>query len=738
MSKLFIISNRLPITIEKKGDKLSYRQSSGGLVSAVSAYLDQEGQRTFTKKVWVGVSECSEQEWQTVSDTFTADYDFHPIFAAQKTYDQYYNGFANSVLWPLFHYFPSYADYQPQFFEAYKKINHNFADDLANQLNPEDTVWIHDYHLLPLAALLCKRNPKLTIGLFLHIPFPSYELFRAMPNDWQHEIIEGMLGADLVGFHTNDYRDHFLNCVSKITQAKVQDQIIHLNGRQIKTGAFPIGIDYDQFNSAYNNEGVVAKRNEHLHMKQDKKLIFSVDRLDYTKGVFSRLKGYREFLLQNPGYIGKVIFALVVIPSRDNISRYAERKKIIDEYVGNLNSRFGNIGWQPVVYQYGHLSFDELIALYTACDIALITPLRDGMNLVAKEFVASRKDKRGVLVLSEMAGAADELPEALIINPNDRKEIGDMIRRGLEMPRAEQEDRMAAMQARISSYNVVDWARDFFNRLKDAKAGQLQLRENIMDNFDKAKILDRYSSATDRLILLDYDGTLAPFAKEPGMARPSDEVLQILTKLSADNHNKVYIVSGRDSDTLQGWLGHLPIGIIAEHGAKVKHMGQAWGSFGSDQVKDKLQTVYKMMQGYVDACPGSFIEEKDFSLAWHYRKADPVTGPLKAARLLQDLQKSADTRVLSLLDGHKVIEVKGGNTDKGQAIEQLMTGHTYDFILCIGDDQTDEDMFRKLAGVANAFTIKVGAEESLAAYNLLTPYLVHALLQTLSQRMQPA
>ncbi|WP_164849958.1 bifunctional alpha,alpha-trehalose-phosphate synthase (UDP-forming)/trehalose-phosphatase [Mucilaginibacter limnophilus] len=738
MSKLFIIANRLPVTVEETAEGNFYRQSSGGLVSAISAYLRLEDSNQFTKKIWVGVSECAERVWASAESVTPPEYDFKPVFVPPKLYEHYYNGFSNSVLWPLFHYFPSFADYQPSYFEGYLKVNAKFASELERILDPKDTVWIHDYHLLPLAAMLRKKFPQLTIGFFLHIPFPSYELFRVIPREWQHELLSGMLGADVIGFHTEDYLQHFLTSVRKVIKARIDHRTISWDGRDIQIGDFPIGIDYNKFQGASSDHGVLTKRSEYLRSKLDKRLIFSVDRLDYSKGVFNRLKGYREFLVQNPHYKEKVVFALVIVPSRDTISKYAERKKLIDEYIGNFNSRYGNINWQPVIYQYGHLSFEELVGMYTACDLALITPLRDGMNLVAKEFVASRRDRQGVLVLSEMAGAANELTEALLINPNDRKEIAKMIKIGLEMTPDEQERRMTAMQKRLQEYNVVTWAKEFFTALARISSEQMKKEPLLLDNFAKAKMFQAYSLAESRLILLDYDGTLSPFYKDPQMAMPSQTVLQLLRELSTDPANKVYIVSGRDSGSLENWLGHLPLGLIAEHGVKIRHHGGSWQVSGLGSIKAALSEIAAVMNKFVQQCPGSFIEQKDFSIAWHYRNADMALAEVKAKQLHLALQEKADLSELSILNGHKVIEVKGAAINKGMAIAMLLDDGKYDFILSAGDDQTDEDMFRKLRGEPHAFTIKVGSEASIAAYNLLTPYLLQELLQRLSATTQAA
>jgi len=733
--KLFIVSNRLPITVELK-DNNHYvsRQSSGGLISAISAYLNKEGKDKFTQTIWAGIPDCSEKAWNN-ADTHSTDMDYTylPVFVNRKKYELYYNGFSNSLLWPLFHYFPSFADYNPSYYKAYTEINEIFAQILAAQLKKEDVVWIHDYHLLPLAGMLRKMFPTLTIGFFLHIPFPSYELFRVIPKQWQREILSGMMGADLIGFHTVDYANHFLSCVETALKTEHDGQYILWKNRKVKADAFPISIDFDLFNGAYDNPETSKIRDQYLEMKGNRKLLFSVDRLDYTKGVSCRLKGYEQFLKENPEYIGKVIFVLVIVPSRDSISKYAERKKMIDEYISHINSKLGSIVWQPIIYQYGHLSFEELTALYTACDIALITPLRDGMNLVSKEFAASRKNNDGVLILSEMAGAARELTDALLINPNDVHEIASMIKYGLEMSPEDQEERMRAMRLNVSRYNVNVWAADFFGQLKDVKELQLAFEVKFLDNVSKIDLLDKYAHAARRLILLDYDGSLVPFSKLPSLAQPGNNVIDILRQLSDNPKNDVFIISGRDSITLEKWLGHLPIGLVAEHGAKIRDKNGSWKTEAVVSAAAWKPAVEKIMERYVAKCPNSFIEEKEFSLAWHYRNADIVQGGIRAKELFENLLDCASHASLNVLNGNKVIEVRNKGVNKGMATEQLIDSANYEFVLSIGDDKTDEDMFAKLAKLPEAFTIKVGNEASFAKYNLHNPYMVQTLLEGIAQ-----
>jgi len=729
--RLFIISNRLPLTVEKDGPGHTIRQSSGGLISAISAFLNKDGKDTFTEKTWAGVPDCTQDVWKTVTSAEQTDYNYLPVFVDNKKYGAYYNGFSNSLLWPLFHYFPSFAEYHQVDFQAYVNVNQLFAEKLSAVLRNGDVVWIHDYHLLPLAGMLRKMFPALTIGLFLHIPFPDYELFRIIPKQWQRELITGMLGADLIGFHTIEYATHFLATTEMVLKVKREGSYIQWEGRQVKADAFPISIDFNLFNNAFHDIKVSAIRQGYTKLKGDKQWLFSVDRLDYTKGIFNRIKGYKKFLVQNPEYIGKVVFALIIVPSRDEIKKYAEKKRIIDEYVGNMNSAMGNIDWKPVIYQYQHLDFEELIALYTVSDVAVITPLRDGMNLVAKEFVASRKDKKGVLILSEMAGAAKELTEALLINPNDNAEIAATIKTALEMNEQEQTERLSAMQEHIARYDVNTWSADFFDQLAKVKSLQAAFEVKLLDNFAKVKLLNKYAGAEKRLILLDYDGTLVPFSKQPGLAIPHNELLYLLKQLSEDYHNDVYIISGRDSNTLENWLGHLPVGLIAEHGAKIKPKGGIWETEFVAGYEDNMPKVKELMNKYMAKCPHSFIEQKEFSLAWHYRNADTFQGNIRAKELFDELADYIQAYPLNILRGNKVIEVRSQEINKGIAAGKILKTGKYDFILCLGDDQTDEDMFKVLSGVNNAFTIKVGNEPSFAGFNVLSPYHVQSLLQTI-------
>lgn len=727
--RLFIISNRLPITVD---EERGIQQGTGGLVTAVNSYLMGEDASDFREVFWAGVPGCPPATWSLLKrEIGTTNFDYLPVFVPQSDYEEFYNGHANSVLWPLFHYFPSYAEYDVNAYESFQRVNQLFADAVLNMLRPTDTVWIHDYHLLPLAGILRQQMPELTIGFFLHIPFPSFELFRLLPRKWQRELLEGMLGADLIGFHTIDYASHFLQSILMILGLDNDRHIINYDSRLIKVDVFPISVDFKKFQSAASTPKVRELREDFLRKMNNRKIIFSVDRLDYTKGVQNRLKAFEYFLQQYPEYHERVVFILVIVPSRDTIAKYAERKRQIDESISNINSKIGNIHWVPVIYQYNYLEFDEMVALYSSCDLALITPLRDGMNLVSKEFVSSRVDKRGVLIISEMAGAARELTDAFTINPNDVLEISDKIKEGLEMDAGEQQARMENMQKRIANYDVNIWANDFMNELIHIKQKQQQFQTKFLDEFTKRTIYDVYRASRKRLLLLDYDGTLVPFTSNPEYAIPDENLLRLLNDLCMVTENEVFLISGRSSAWLEKHFGTLPINLVAEHGARYKQKSAQWISEVQVQQEWKEQ-IYSIMEMFVRRCANSSIEEKEFSMVWHYRNANFDQGKLRASELVGELNEHIRNRPLQVMMGNKIVEVRQSGINKGSFIKRVIEHTQYDFIFAAGDDRTDEDMFKTLMNKNNTFSIKVGAEASYAKYNLHTPAMVNALLQGLN------
>lgn len=733
MGRLIIISNRLPFSLDKDGDKVSLRQSSGGLVSAIKSYFENPtaGRGELTEKMWMGVADFPQEDWDQVAAAHAEGQDFGilPVFVDKELYDKYYNGFSNSVLWPLFHYFSSLAEYENQYFEAYVQVNQLFAERIAPLLEPGDQVWIHDYQLMILPHLLRTKKPDATIGFFLHIPFPSYEIFRLMPTEWKKTLLHGVMGADLIGFHTYDYVQHFLQSVKMLLGVDNHFHNLQYLDRLIRIDLFPIGIDYNKFHGAATDPEVEEQCRKIRTNFDDKKIIFSVDRLDYTKGLMNRLNGFEYFLERYPEWREKMVFILNIVPSRDTIPAYNDRKKQIEEKVGTINGRFSSISWQPVIYRYNHLPFKEMIALYQAADVALITPLRDGMNLVAKEYVACSTG-RGVLILSELAGAAAELSEAILVNPTDVTDVASSITRALAMPIYEQRNRMSLMQRRLQEYDVFKWVNDFMDQLAQVKQEQRKQAVKLLDDKATAGIRRHYLRSKNRCLLLDYDGTLVPFSRIPSEAAPDNAVKELLSRLSSDTRNHVVVISGRDIPSLDRWLGGLPITLVAEHGASFKMRGATWQQMVSvsDMWKEEIR---RMMQLFVLRCAGSFIEEKTNTIAWHYRNTQTGLGFSRSRELLNTLSQLIQNTTLQVIDGNKVIEVRIAGFDKGATALRIVGEMDPDFVLCMGDDTTDEDMFKALDG--EAYTIKVNTGATAAQYTVLSQQQVLPLLNTITE-----
>ncbi len=725
--RLILVSNRLPFQLLKRGDDITLKQSDGGLVSAIISYFQTDSARErFSDKIWMGSADFPEVRWKKFKKRKNdrGDFDVEPIFIESKTYNKYYNGFCNATLWPLFHYFPSFVVYDQSTFEAYEKVNELFAARILEFLRPGDTLWIHDYQLFLLPVMIREKMPDINIGFFLHIPFPSFEVFRMLHRSWKEKIMRGLLGADLIGFHTHEYVQHFLKSARMVLGYDNQFRTIAFEDRLVKADMFPLGVDVDKFNRSGERNEVIQEKDSISKNFGDRKIIFSVDRLDYTKGITHRLAGLEQFLQKHSEWHEKVVFVLVVVPSRQIISKYNERRKLIEEHVGRINGKYSTLSWQPVIYRYNHLSFDELCALYQTADVGLITPLRDGMNLVAKEFVASCTDK-GVLILSELAGAANELSEALLINPLDKGEVASAIEQALTMPLSEQQQKLRMMQKRLREYDVVTWVNDFLNQLYDIKKVQQTERRKFVTSSIRRELAQQYHHASSRNLLLDYDGTLVPFARHPREAMPDKNLLKLIAALAHDSSTNLTIISGRASQVLEDWFKNIPLNLVAEHGAAIKRAGQDW-----IQEKEIDQTwkpeIRPTLQMFVQRCPGSFIEEKNHTLAWHYRNADPELGFVRSRELLDNLFHLLRNAQVQVLDGNKVIEVRVAGIDKGVAAKKLIDESHSDFILAIGDDKTDEDMFRVLAD--RAVTIKVGPGHSVAQYAIANPQDVIRLL----------
>lgn len=732
-NRLVVISYRLPFHVEEG----ALKQNSGGLVSAMLSYAKGKTNETNitsspTKIVWVGVSEDSIEDLANAKRDEDQDcFEMIPIHLDEEMQQSFYEGFCNNEIWPLFHCFSHLAHFSSEDYEQYQKANQFIADHVLKYIQPGDRLWIHDYHFLLLPRLLRNRFSDIEIGFFLHIPFPSYEIFRLFPRSWREDLLLGMLGADLIGFHTFDYIQHFSQCVIRMISAQVTGSWITTEEGSSRIEAFPIGIDAQAFAKDRFSPIVQKKKEAVLEAIENRALIFSVDRLDYTKGLSARLLAIEKFFSKYPEWKNKVVFNMVVVPSRDTIPSYREMKLEIESHVGRINGLISTLDWRPVVYQYRHLKRDEMIALYSLSDVALITPLRDGMNLVAKEFVASQPpEKPGVLILSEMAGTSAELREALIINPNDNDEIADTLKIALEMPVEEKRVVWNKLQDRVHSYDVFAWSSDFLHSLSNSANIRKMKRTTPLIDKEVEVMQASYMASSKRAILLDYDGTLVPFHRDPEKAVPSPQVHEILSRLCSDPKNEISIISGRNRSFLERWFGDLPLHLVAEHGASQRLIGKEWEYIWNESDEWKI-SFREIMLLFVQRCPGSFIENKRTSLVWHYRNADPIYGVQIAKDLIESLKKALhNPEEFKVLEGNHIVEVRPGLIDKGSAALRVFNELKHPFILAIGDDRTDEDLFSVLP--EHAYGVKVGKGNTQAKYQLRDPSEVVRLLEYLA------
>ena len=720
MSKIIIVSNRLPIKVIKNKNSYEFINSSGGLATGMNSIHSKKD------TLWIGwpgiASDNLNKKTKRELNKFLDEKNFKPVHLNKKEIKDFYYGLSNKSLWPLFHYFIEYSIFDKDNWDSYKSVNNKFAQCIIENYNEGDLIWIHDYQLMLCPKIIRDLIPNSIIGFFLHIPFPSFEIFRIFP--WRKELLSGILGSDLVGFHTYNYQRHFLSSVKRILLTNVKLNRVSVGSRKILVNTFPMGIDFDKFNNAakkYWTKNLLNKSQSSV------KNILTIDRLDYTKGVVQRIKAFEMFLDNYPQYIEKVKLIMLTVPSRENVSDYKNLKKETDEIVGRVNGKYSTVNWNPIAYYYRSMSFDQLIELYVTSDVAMITPVRDGMNLVAKEYIATRVNGDGVLILSEMAGASKELFEAVQINPFDLYNMSESLFKALEMPKEEQINRNLSMQNRIKRYSVEYWANEFINSLKNKQKFQ-ELNSAIkMDETTIKLIKEKFNKSKSKVIFLDYDGTLVPFNKKPELALPDKSLFKLMDKIISAKNTDLVIISGRDTNFLDKCFGDLDITMVAEHGIFMRKINESWISKYTKKRKwiDNLRPLF---QSFSDRTPGTFVEEKQTSLVWHYRGSDPELAADRVVEFKTELQ-SLISDDLDLMDMNKAIEVKSATFNKGIAVNEIIRNNKYDFILCFGDDVTDEDMFVNLP--KSAFTVKVGKSNTKAKYFLQDHNSVRNLLNDL-------
>jgi trehalose 6-phosphate synthase/phosphatase len=725
-TRLVMVSNRLPVTICTDAGQVRLEPSSGGVATG----LKQAHERG--TGLWVG--------WPGDTSTLTESQAHHvrleferqrivSVGLSNEEVTRYYEGFSNSVIWPLFHYLLDRVPLDANEWDTYYEVNRKFADEIARVHQPGDLIWVHDYQLMLVPGLLRERVPRARIGFFLHIPFPSFEVFRILP--WRRQLLEGLLGADLIGFHTSAYARYYVTALRHILDLEPNGQEVRYGGRTVRVGAFPMGIDVQQFGTLASTESVLSEVVKIREQAGPRRILLGVDRLDYTKGIPRRLIAFERFLNLYPEWRDNVRFVQIGVPSRDGVEHYKLFRRELNELVGRINGTAGSVTDVPVHYLTRSVTREELVALFRAADVMLVTPLRDGMNLVAKEFIASRTDEDGVLVLSEFAGAADELGEALLVNPYDIDGCADAIARALTMTAAERGARMRALLRRVNANTVHVWT-DHFVRTLDAVSADDSTR--VVPLSSEAEItttISRLRNAPALGLLLDYDGTLVPLNDTPELAKPDPALVDLLRTLASRADTVVHIIAGRGRDVLESWLGDLPVTLWAEHGLWRRDAGRREWLRTMSPDRGWMDRVRPVLEAAMESTPGSLIENKSDSLAWHYRMSDAVQGVEAALALRTRLEQMFPSHEVETIAASKVIEVRPHGLHKGIAMQAMVAEQPASTLLvAVGDDRTDEDMFQYVPPTGIA--MHVGAEPTRAAIRLPDVQAVRELLGTMA------
>ncbi len=714
-SRVLLVSNRLPVTLTNGEGGLQVHPSSGGLATALASVHDAGDSLWFG---WPGLVEgVPEAEVARALVPHRAV----PIHITPAEVKAYYDGYCNGVLWPLSHYLLEKVRFDDvDDWPAYHAVNERFADAVASHWRPGDLIWVHDYHLTLLPSMLRYRCPGARIGFFLHVPFPGPEVFRILPR--RNEVLRGMIGADVVGFHTAGFAYSFAYACSQLLGLELSGDVLSDSGRPVRVASFPIGIDADAFATRAATPEVRTRVEALRADSQGRKLLLSVDRFDYTKGHVRRILAFERMLKLRPELKDQLHIIQLVVPTREQVGAYADYRAEVNELVGRINGAFGSPTRTLLHLLHRAVEPDELSALYVAADVMLVTPLRDGMNLVAKEYVASRVDDDGVLVLSEFAGAATELHEALQINPYDLDAFAWAIMRAIEMPPYEQRLRMSGLRKTVHSAPVAQWAKSFLDALEQSPTETATSPSVALE-----QAMAIVMNAPRLLLVLDYDGTLVDFAPSPRTATPDKALLELLRRLSARAGTSVHVVSGRSRDSLEAFLGELDLGLHAEHGLWSRFERRAEWRSRRPLPPSWLDPVRSSMARVVQRTDGALLEEKSGALAFHYRATEPQLARRRLEELRAVLAADPQAGEFEVLEGSRVLEVRLRGVNKGAVLPEILASAPGATVVPLGDDRADEALFAALP--PGAVGVHVGTGQSAARYRVSGVGAARALLK---------
>ncbi|KAJ5885295.1 hypothetical protein N7495_009805 [Penicillium taxi] len=658
--------------------------------------------------------------------------------------------YAERELYPLLHYKqhgPTDGRAERQAWADYIRLNQLFADRIAEEYQEGDVVWIHDYHLFLLPSMLRQRIPNIYLGFFLHSPFPSSEFVRCLAK--RKEVLTGVLGANMIGFQTFSYSRHFSSCCTRVLGFESNSAGVDAYGAHVAVDVFPIGIDARAIQQAAFGAPDIEKTVAGIRkLYAGRKIIVGRDRLDSVRGVAQKLQAFEIFLERYPEWRDKVVLIQVTSPTSVEEEKEDPENKMasqISNLVSTINGRFGSLSFSPVQYYPQYLTPAEYFALLRVADLGLITTVRDGMNTTSLEYIVCQHMNHSPLILSEFSGTAGTLPSAIHINPWDLVGVAGAIDQALQMPADERKEQHMKLYKHVITNTVDTWSRQFLHRLLTNLSSFDQ--SVATPALDRLKLVKQYRKAHKRLFMFDYDGTLTPIVKDPQAAIPSDRVLRTLKTLSADPRNAVWIISGRDQAFLDEWMGHIPeLGLSAEHGCFIRKPGEdEWENLAEQSNMGWQKEVVDVFQHYTERTQGSFIERKRVALTWHYRRADPEYGAFQARECRKALEDTVAKRWdVEVMAGKANLEVRPTFVNKGFIATRLVDeyghepGQAPEFILCLGDDFTDEDMFRALQKFDlpqnHVYSVTVGAssKQTDASWHLLEPADVINTIQMLN------
>ncbi len=689
-ARLIVVANRLPVSAFKgKDGRWQLQISAGGLVSALMGVGN-------SNSIWVGWPGVDIEEGPERDELTRAmeEQGYGPVYMDEKTCDLHYNGFCNSVLWQLFHYVPLNIDSKLsetrtlQFqWQAHQYANRLFAEVVLQHYRPGDIVWVQDYHLMPLAAILKEKHPRMKVGFFLHTPFPSSEVYRTLPV--REELLRAVLKADLIGFHTYDYARHFVSACTRIlglegTPAGVED-----NGTVTRIAAFPIGIDPDRFTSALEAPGVRANVAQLLNRYAGRKVMLGVDRLDMIKGIPQKLLAFEKFLEEHPEWRDRVLLVQIAVPSRTDVPEYQKLRSIVHEIVGRINGKYGTLTHVPIYHLDRQLAFDELVALYAITDVALVTSLRDGMNLVSYEYVACQRDNAGVLILSEFAGAAQSLGAgALLVNPWNINDLAQAIEYALTMNDKERRERHRQNYMHVTIHTAQTWADTFLYELNDTHVEAELRTKSIPPALDFDLAVNTFRASKRHLLILGYNATLTTAVEAPRLPKKHFDQIQAMTTvnmaafnclkgLSKDPNVEIVIFSGSEKERMADTFADLSdVWLAAENGAVIRQPeSKEWKnlldvSIGDCEWKDSVQLVFEY---FCERTPRSFVEERGTSLVWNYKYADVEFGRIQARDVLQHLLTGPISNApVDIIRGARSIEVRPVGVSKGSSMAKML------------------------------------------------------------------